>query len=57
MIGWLWRVIVGRFSSCEHKFEVHQEIDVVSPYGGKWHAYDLRCEHCGKMKRFDSKSR
>lgn len=22
MIGWLWRVLVGRFSICEHKWKV-----------------------------------
>lgn len=55
MLGWLWRMIVGRFG-CEHKWA---EVDV-KPYernhefGGKsqGNAYILRCEKCGNMKRW-----
>jgi len=62
MIGWLWRVLVGRFSMppiCAHKWEIHEQIEVMAErlmptdepvaIGRK---YVLRCQDCGDMREF-----
>jgi hypothetical protein len=52
MLGWLWRVIVGRFNGCTHKWKLISETGVV-PYEGAlpyYRKYVLQCEHCGNLK-------
>lgn len=57
MIGWLWRILVGRFTSCRHEWETVGRIALVAsskdtcPIG---HCYHLRCKKCGdyKQRRF-----
>ena len=62
MIGFIWRLIVGRFKMpplpvpCAHKWTQINIIDVFDaeismemPCARK---YTLRCEHCGDMKTF-----
>lgn len=54
MIGWLYRMILGRFDACEHKWATFSEINL-SPrgrpekYAGT--IYGLRCEKCGDIKQ------
>jgi len=54
MIGLLYRLIIGRFSSCQHKWEIHDTTRIVIEnnvaVGTKYH---LRCEHCGDMKKVE----
>lgn len=51
MIGWLWRVLVGNFNQCEHKWKLHTSVtvrdeddDVVA------NKLVLQCEKCGDLK-------
>ena len=58
MIGWIYRMIVGRFTRCDHKFEIHEERDVVTQFLGtrqEYRMYTLRCSKCGEMKIFEAK--
>lgn len=55
MIGWLWRILVGRFHECEHKWihrgthkvvmDDHDEVPL-------YHRQVCQCEKCGKWKSF-----
>jgi hypothetical protein len=57
MIGWLWRVIFGRFSSCEHKWE-HKETHEVFTYDvlhGKrktGEMFTCCCAKCGAWRSY-----
>ncbi len=54
MIGWLWRLIVGRFTSCHHRWVELERINwvhnVTNQLGDQTRV--LRCERCGDMKNF-----
>lgn len=60
MIGWLWRVLIGRFRECDHHWIIlhREEIRGVDDFGDEnghcWHEYHLRCEKCGEMKFEDT---
>lgn len=52
MLGFLWRLLVGRFSVCAHEWETV----ATGPIGmldGKFtltgHYYELRCKKCGDV--------
>ena len=53
MLGWLYRMIVGRFSTCEHKWVVLKEVALyedslsAAPCGVR---YELQCSKCGDLK-------
>lgn len=55
MLGWLWRMIVGRFG-CEHKWVVAEKHPFEEKFAGTTYAtgqlFILRCEKCGNMKRW-----
>lgn len=50
VIGWLWRILIGRFTSCEHRWETmekgQEQID------GRCIGYFvcLKCDKCGDWK-------
>lgn len=50
MLGFLWRMLVGRFKSHEHKMEIIETIALVNieniPVGQK---YILQCTTCGDL--------
>lgn len=54
MLGWLWRVIVGRFSSCQHVWTVRDEGSYEREWAsgaeqtGLW--FVLQCSKCGDLK-------
>jgi hypothetical protein len=51
MIGWLYRLIVGRFTDCRHEWEIHQTITgKYRVVGGEALIHSLRCKKCGEMK-------
>lgn len=58
MLGWLWRMIVGNFCGCSHKWKIIEEGKVYSynifQSQGKpvetGKSYILQCEHCGDIK-------
>jgi len=51
MLGYLWRILVGRFG-CEHKWEVDTTGPIMEDYRHVGTYYNLRCEKCGDaMKR------
>lgn len=53
MLGWLWRVFVGRFLDCSHKWEQQ------GAYESKHDTYPhfkcmiicLRCSKCGDIRK------
>ena len=53
MIGWLWRVVFGRFTSCKHEFEIYQSGNYKSSGKVIGVVYHLRCTKCGDMKQVD----
>ncbi len=52
MLGWLWRVLVGRFRVCDHVWETVETTKVIATPKAIPHAYDkhLRCTKCGNWK-------
>lgn len=52
MIGWLWRMIVGRLSACEHKWATFSEM-TCHPRGRPemlaGTIYGQRCDKCGDI--------
>lgn len=62
MIGWIWRVLVGRFSMpplCAHKWAVRATFRLTrrKPDGTELpsgESYVLRCSDCGEMKNHDA---
>lgn len=52
MIGWLYRMLIGSFYICHHKWEVLTKVFVVDKISGsKYVEYNLQCEKCGDIKR------
>ena len=52
MLGWLYRTLVGSFSSCNHKWKIIEH-HKISDHGGACYIGDsrtLQCEHCGNVK-------
>lgn len=49
MIGWLYRMLVGRFNRCDHDWKLLGEETVMT--GPNSHAvrYTLQCKHCGEV--------
>lgn len=66
MLGWLWRLIVGRFRSCHHRWSVLDKNELKlprteaavgwysGPESGRWRVvgriYTMQCAHCGNIK-------
>lgn len=50
MLGWLWRLFIGRFSSCDHRwtergtYTIYRDNSCTIPSGN---GVVLRCEKCG----------
>ena len=53
MIGFLWRIIVGRFSSCQHKWNQFDTVSVFSWNSDRpiYYDYHQKCEKCGKLQK------
>lgn len=55
MLGFLWRMLVGRFKSapaCEHKWKMEHEYNIVDEYERvKGSRFVLRCEKCGEITK------
>ncbi len=59
MIGWIWRMIVGRFSRCDHKWKIIQSLEYMKRsesieghtrrIEGMQHT--LQCEKCGDLMK------
>ena len=59
MIAWLYKIIVGNFTQCSHKWEIINDTpcewrDENTGSSKNWHKYTLQCEHCGDIKFVDS---
>jgi uncharacterized protein CbrC (UPF0167 family) len=55
MIGFLYRLFFGNFSSCKHSWEIIQE-EKIKRSNDKARigtVYIQKCKHCGKLNRFD----
>ena len=56
MIGWLWRMLVGRFTeppSCEHVWETKTTYECNRTYGNQSSDYTkkhMNCTKCGEWK-------
>lgn len=56
MIGWLWRVIFGRFTICRHEWETMTKGPLKGANAmGEWcgQRVELRCKKCGDWKKKD----
>lgn len=53
MIGWLYRLIIGDFQSCQHKWVILEK-QQVSMLDAVWTRYTLQCEKCGNLKVEDA---
>jgi hypothetical protein len=51
VIGWLYRIVLGRFTQCQHKWVIHRQIEGrYTEGGGSTIVYVNRCEKCGAME-------
>lgn len=52
MIGWIYRLIVGSFSSCHHDFKIIKEGEEKDIKSGSviGYVYVLQCSKCGELK-------
>ncbi len=55
MFGWLYRMIVGKFHSCDHEWKIiHQRsVTIIDSYDyeeSEEIEYHLQCKNCGDMK-------
>lgn len=51
MLGFLYRMLIGTFKSCDHKYEIIETVSLVHhrnglPYGRR---IISRCNNCGKL--------
>jgi hypothetical protein len=53
MIGWIWRVLVGRFSRCDHSWKTESDKRLTDGMGGIGHRIHLRCALCGDWRKRD----
>lgn len=54
MIGWLYRLIVGRFTDCRHEWVIFREFRGEYVWGGgHCTRRTLRCLKCGDLKNHD----
>lgn len=59
MIGWIWRLIVGRFSRCDHKWKILHSLEYArSSKSTEGHTrkiegmqHTLQCEKCGDLMK------
>ena len=49
MIGWLYRIIIGRFTSCEHKWEILETRHLMTGPNRHITQHIQMCKHCGKL--------
>lgn len=53
MLGWLYRILIGRFTECDHHWVILRRVDIIEsdfgdiPYGRR---YELQCDKCGWLK-------
>lgn len=53
MLGWLYRMIIGSFKGCQHKWVVIADIRLAVPDKmdlTSGFQRDLQCEKCGNIK-------
>lgn len=54
MLGWIYRIIFGRFGGCEHKWSIIKEQPMTSSYPGggekDYIRFTLQCGKCGNVK-------
>jgi hypothetical protein len=51
MIGWFWRIFVGRFTSCRHKWVKSDEVKLLDDGKVVGYILVLSCGHCGDIKQ------
>ena len=54
MLGWLYRMLIGSFTSCNHKWIILKERPIKDDGLRIGTVYDCQCEKCGNItfKRF-----
>lgn len=51
MLGWIWRMLVGRFSTCEHHWEVLKQLVIENNKNDSIGVeYHMKCSKCGEIK-------
>lgn len=53
MLGLLWRLLVGRFTSCQHVWEIIEsgQIKTILTGNQKGTYYILKCTKCGALDK------
>jgi hypothetical protein len=54
MIGFIWRILIGRFTSCRHQWEIIEQnrLNIINHTTGARREkteFILRCSHCGDL--------
>lgn len=49
MLGWLYRIIIGKFDTCDHIW-VTVKTGIINTDCGTKAYYDKECSKCGKMR-------
>jgi len=52
MLGWLWLMIVGRFSNCDHVWKIIDQKQIRRSFETGTR-FILQCEKCGDVKKRD----
>lgn len=57
MLGFLYRIFIGTFKSCNHVWEIHSKSNITRISNDpkvhntiKGTEYILKCKHCGNLK-------
>jgi len=54
MLGWLYRIVIGRFGACAHEWVIYREVAIFDgsrasrPCANR---YELKCKKCGDMRK------
>lgn len=53
MLGLLRRILIGKFSKCQHQWVINDVRTVSNDTGARYSRYILQCKHCGDVCKKD----
>ena len=54
MLGWLYRVLIGSFKSCDHEWEIYKQGNMYIKGRCIGHWYTQKCKKCGDIRHHKS---